>query len=129
MAKEGDDEIRKALARALGEGCPVSDVVAFPDFWNRIAGGGVEASGLMVDLFIDYLGVAVKIALFRGADISLENFGVFSMERTDARMGSGALAEWELDGRWRACFRRSEIGWDGLGPLAGDESEGAAGAE
>lgn len=124
MAKEGDEAIRKALAVALGEGCPETDVIAYPDFWNRTAGGGVEASSLLVGLFIDYLGAAIRVSLFKGGDVALENFGVFFMARTDARMGGGTHAGVMLDGRWRACFQRSEIGWTNLGPVE-DADEGS----
>ncbi len=103
--REGEAEVRAALAVALGEGRKWAERGRW--FEHDRARGCMVATDELIDLFLRE--VAECIWRF-GAD--LPGFGRFTQKYSGDEDGRGALAGQWIRGRYRLRFERPAWGWN-----------------
>lgn len=117
--REGERELREAVARALGEGRSQVDYGRwFVYDGNRALIGSPE----LVERFLDELASAMHKAFSLGGIIMVSDFGTFHVTKTRSRVGSGVLAGRVLPARKRVVFA-SGLGRMGVGGLGGEGQE------
>ena len=112
--REGERELREAVARALGEG---RSQVDYGRWFVYDGNQAMIGSPELVERFFDGLAYAMHKAFSLGAMVMVSDFGTFHVEKTRSRVGSGVLAGQVLPARKRVVFASSlgRMGVEGLG--------------
>lgn len=117
--REGERELREAVARALGEGRVKEDYGRW--FWyddNRTLIGSPE----LVERFLNELAELMFLSMKKGGRVVCSGFGTFYVGKTASRVGSGALAGRLLPARTSVAFVPAVGGW-GAGVFAPQDQE------